>query len=142
MKSDSSDTSYWLWGLAFAVIGAVANSVTVYIVNPAEFNLGAQWSGLAAYALLSGLVAAGMYMQDPSPAPVQGTVNWGKWVKGLVAAVIGGATNTVSMILLASRDAEGFAADWETLLPIALVALVTSGAAYLKVHPIPVTPDS
>lgn len=140
-QAQTNDSKYWFWGLAIALISGAANAVTIYIVKPAEFNLGEQWTGLVAYAVLSALVAAGMYMQDPSP-PTAGSlegVDWAKWAKGLVAAMIGGSVNTLSVFLLAQRDVdpEAMMQDWKQLSVLALVALVTSGAAYLKKQPIP-----
>lgn len=63
------DFKHWAQGLLAAVIGGVANSVTMIIVDPLHFNLfqgGAK--DLAVVALTSGIVAAAMYLKQ-SPIP-------------------------------------------------------------------------
>jgi hypothetical protein len=62
------DWKHWLKGLASAVIGAAANSVTVIIVAPETFNLTEGLPKVGAVALVSGFVAAANYLKQ-SPLP-------------------------------------------------------------------------
>ncbi len=62
-------TKLWFRGMISAVIGAVATSVTVLIVDPETFNL---FQGgaleLAKVAMVSAIVALGMFLKA-SPLP-------------------------------------------------------------------------
>jgi hypothetical protein len=58
----------WLKGLLSAVIGGMANSITVMIVEPINFNLDEGLSKVLTIALVSGLVSAAMYLKQ-SPMP-------------------------------------------------------------------------
>lgn len=58
----------WIRGLASAMIGAAANSVTVVIVAPETFNLAEGLPKLGSVALVSAIVAAAMYLKQ-SPLP-------------------------------------------------------------------------
>lgn len=58
----------WLKGLASAIIGAAANSITVIIVDPTNFNLAEGLGKVGAVAIVSAIVAAGMYLKQ-SPLP-------------------------------------------------------------------------
>ena len=58
----------WLKGLVSAIIGGAANSVTVMIVEPSSFNLQEGLSKVGTVALVSGLVAACLYLKQ-SPLP-------------------------------------------------------------------------
>jgi len=60
----------WLKGLLAAVIGAVANSATLTIVDPQTFNItdGQALKRLGAVAATSGLLSLAMYLKQ-SPLP-------------------------------------------------------------------------
>lgn len=58
----------WLKGLISAIIGGAANSVTVMVVSPENFNLQEGAGKLATVALVSAIVAAAMYLKE-SPLP-------------------------------------------------------------------------
>jgi hypothetical protein len=59
----------------------------------------------------------------------------GRWLKGLVAAFIGGASNVVTMMIV---DPANFnLSDWKKTGTAALVGGVLSVAMYLKSSPIP-----
>lgn len=58
----------WLKGLISAAIGAAANSITVIIVDPVNFNLAENASKVGWVALISAIVAIGMYLKA-SPLP-------------------------------------------------------------------------
>lgn len=62
------DWKTWVKGLVSAVIGAAANGVTVVIVEPATFNIGAGLSKLLSVMAVSAIVAAAMYLKA-SPLP-------------------------------------------------------------------------
>lgn len=61
------DWKKWLKGLAAAVIGGVANTVTVMIVDPVAFNL-SDIGKLLQVAAVSAIVSAGLYLKQ-SPLP-------------------------------------------------------------------------
>jgi acyl-coenzyme A synthetase/AMP-(fatty) acid ligase len=58
----------WFKGLASAVIGAAANSITVVIVAPETFNLADGLPKLISVAAVSAIVAAATYLKQ-SPLP-------------------------------------------------------------------------
>lgn len=58
----------WIKGLVSAIIGGAANSVTVMIVEPTQFNFQEGLGKLGAVALISAIVAASMYLKK-SPLP-------------------------------------------------------------------------
>jgi hypothetical protein len=58
----------WLKGLVSAVIGGAANSVTVMVVSPQDFNLQEGAGKLATVALVSAIVACALYLKE-SPLP-------------------------------------------------------------------------
>jgi Na+/H+ antiporter NhaB len=58
----------WLKGLISAAIGAAANSITVMIVDPINFNLSQNASKVGWVALVSAIVAVAMYLKS-SPLP-------------------------------------------------------------------------
>lgn len=62
--------------------------------------------------------------------------DWRTWVRGLAAAVIGGAANAVSMMVVDPQQFnfdEGMPALWK----VALVSAIVNAAFYLKQSPIP-----
>lgn len=68
------DWKTWLKGLFSAFIGAVANGVTLMIVDPTNFNLQEGWKKLLSICLVSGLVSVAMYLkQSPLPTEVSTT---------------------------------------------------------------------
>ena len=60
--------SVWFKGLISAIIGGAANSVTVMIIDPQQFNLGDGGDKLGVVALVSAIVSAAMYLKS-SPLP-------------------------------------------------------------------------
>jgi hypothetical protein len=58
----------WLKGLGSAVIGAFANSITVMIVDPQNFNLQTGLNKVLSVAIVSAIIAAAMYLKQ-SPLP-------------------------------------------------------------------------
>ena len=62
------DWKLWLKGLISAAIGAAANSITVMIVDPVNFNLGQNASKVGWVAIISAIVAIAMYLKA-SPLP-------------------------------------------------------------------------
>jgi hypothetical protein len=63
-------------------------------------------------------------------------MNWKKWGKGLASAVIGGAANAVTVMIVepASFNLNEGAAKLGTVV---LVSAIVSAAMYLKQSPIP-----
>ena len=61
----------WLKGLFSAVIGGVANGITVALVEPTSFNFQDGIHKLATVCFVSAVIAIGMYLkQDPIPSDV------------------------------------------------------------------------
>jgi hypothetical protein len=60
----------WLKGLMAAIIGGAANSVTIMIVDPTNFNLTTGASKLGTVCLVSMIVSAAMYLKG-SPIPIK-----------------------------------------------------------------------
>jgi hypothetical protein len=62
------NTVVWVKGLIAAVIGGVANSVTLMIADPLNFNLGEGINKLLTVAATSAIIAAAAYLAK-SPIP-------------------------------------------------------------------------
>ena len=62
------DWKRWVKGLISAFIGAAANSVTVVIVDPVNFNPLTETKKVLTVALVSGAIAAAFYLKQ-SPVP-------------------------------------------------------------------------
>lgn len=62
--------------------------------------------------------------------------NWRTWVRGVVGAVIGGAANAVTLMVVKPEDFN-FAAGFGNLGHFALISGIVSAALYLKQHPVP-----
>jgi hypothetical protein len=62
------NTVVWVKGLIAAVIGGVANSVTLMIADPLTFNLGEGINKLLTVATTSAIIAAAAYLKK-SPIP-------------------------------------------------------------------------
>jgi len=63
-------------------------------------------------------------------------VNWQKWLKGLISAVIGGAANSITVMIvdpLVFNLQDGAS----KLYTVALVSAIVSAAMYLKQSPLP-----
>lgn len=63
-------------------------------------------------------------------------MKWNKWTKGLISAIIGGAANSVTVMIvdpLAFNMQEGFG----KLGMVALVSAIVAAAMYLKQSPLP-----
>lgn len=58
------------------------------------------------------------------------------WIKGLVSAIIGGAANSVTVMIV---DPESFNFDTglQKLGAVAAISAIVSAAAYLKKSPVP-----
>jgi len=67
--------------------------------------------------------------------------DWRTWVQGLLAAVIGGGANAITLLIV---DPAGFNFDAgiDRLWKVALVSAILSAAFYLKQSPIPPDGDS
>jgi hypothetical protein len=68
----------WLKGLISAGIGAAANTVTVMIVDPLEFNFTTGLTKLGTVCLVSAIVAMAMYLKSsplPCEPPVQAVID-------------------------------------------------------------------
>ena len=66
--------------------------------------------------------------------------NFSVWVKGLVAAVVGGAANAVTTVIVAP-DTFNFQGGLGKLGAVAGASALVSAAMYLKQSPVPV-PES
>jgi len=65
-------------------------------------------------------------------------MDWNKWIKGLVSAVIGGGANAITVAIvdpIAFNLQEGAS----KLLTVALVSAIVAAAMYLKQSPLPPT---
>lgn len=62
------DWRTWLKGLLSAIIGGAANSITVMVIDPNQFNFADGLSKLATVAGVSAIVSAAMYLKE-SPLP-------------------------------------------------------------------------
>ena len=58
----------WIKGLISAIIGGAANSVTVMVIEPTQFNLGEGIGKLGTVAAVSAIIAAALYLKK-SPLP-------------------------------------------------------------------------
>lgn len=67
-KENNMKWQKWLKGLISAIIGGAANSITVMIVEPTQFNLDEGLGKLGTVALVSAIVAAAMYLKQ-APVP-------------------------------------------------------------------------
>ncbi len=65
-------------------------------------------------------------------------MNWTSvelWAKGLVAAVIGGAANAITLMVV--DPAQFNIEDWHKLASVAVIQAVVSACLYLKQSPVP-----
>ena len=63
-------------------------------------------------------------------------MNWKLWLKGLISAVIGGAANAITLVIVDPLNynlQEGF----QKLATVAIVSAIVAAAMYLKQSPIP-----
>ena len=58
------------------------------------------------------------------------------WLKGLASAVIGGAANSIT-VMIAAPDQFNLAEGWKKLLSVCVVSMIVSAAMYLKISPLP-----
>ena len=63
-------------------------------------------------------------------------MKWQTWLKGLVAAIIGGAANAVTTIIVAP-ETFNFQAGLSKLGAVAGASALVSAAMYLKQSPVP-----
>lgn len=66
-------------------------------------------------------------------------MNWKPWLKGLLSAIIGGAANGVTVMIIDPLQFN-FSEGGSKLLTIVLVSGLVSGAMYLKSSPFPDCP--
>ena len=62
--------------------------------------------------------------------------NWKVWLKGLIAAAIGGAANSITTMVVAP-DQFNFQSGIDKLASVAAVSALVSMAMYLKASPLP-----
>ena len=63
-------------------------------------------------------------------------MDWRKWIKGLVSAVIGGAANSVT-VMIVEPASFNFQEGIGKLGTVALVSAIVAAALYLKKSPLP-----
>ena len=63
-------------------------------------------------------------------------MDWKKWLKGLISAVIGGAANGVTVLIVAP-EAFNFGEGIHKLGSVAAAGAIVSVAMYLKQSPLP-----
>lgn len=63
--------------------------------------------------------------------------NWNIWLKGLVAAVVSTAANSVSVLIADPEHFNPGIAGWRNLGLVALVSAIVGAALYLKQSPVP-----
>jgi hypothetical protein len=57
----------WVHGAISAFVGGAANMVTVIVIDPITFNLGAQWRKTLAASLVGGVLALANFLKTPPP---------------------------------------------------------------------------
>lgn len=63
-----NETKKWLIGLFSALIGGGANSITVIVIDPMQFNFGEGLKKLCMVAIVGGILAGAAYLkQQPMP---------------------------------------------------------------------------
>jgi len=63
-------------------------------------------------------------------------MNWKRWIKGIVSALIGGAANGVTVMIVAP-ESFNFADGFGKLGAVMFASAVVSVAMYLKQSPLP-----
>lgn len=63
-------------------------------------------------------------------------MTWQNWLKGLLSAVIGGAANAVTVMIVSPQDFN-LSDGAGKLGTVTLVSAIVAGAMYLKQSPIP-----
>lgn len=64
-------------------------------------------------------------------------MNWEVWLKGLIAAIVSSAANTVSVLIADPSHFSPGVAGWKNLGVVALVSAIVGAALYLKQSPVP-----
>lgn len=65
-------------------------------------------------------------------------MNWKLWLKGLVAAVVASAANSISVLIADPRHFNpSEAGGWRNLGTVAVVSAIVGAAMYLKQSPVP-----
>ena len=64
-------------------------------------------------------------------------MNWRLWVRGLVAALINGAANSVTVVIVDPVDFNLFQGGFMKLASVSVVSAFFGGALYLQKHPLP-----
>ena len=59
---------HWIRGFVGSVIGGAANSISVVIIDPQNFNLTDGWRKLASFAVVSALISGALFLKQ-SPLP-------------------------------------------------------------------------
>lgn len=63
-------------------------------------------------------------------------MNWQKWLKGLISAAIGGAANSITVIIVAP-DTFNLQEGLPKLGAVAIVGAIVAAANFLKKSPLP-----
>lgn len=64
-------------------------------------------------------------------------MSWQVWLKGLAAAIVSSAANTVSVLIADPMHFNPGVAGWRNLGVVALVSAIVGAAMYLKQSPVP-----
>lgn len=69
--ANMTNITIWIKGLIAAVIGGVANTVGLMIIDPLTFNLNEGFNSLLKAGATSAIVSAALYLKQ-SPIPSEG----------------------------------------------------------------------
>ena len=61
---------------------------------------------------------------------------WRLWLKGLIAAIVGGTATTVTVVIV-DPSTFNLQAGWKNLVTVMAVSGILNMAMYLKEHPVP-----
>ena len=64
-------------------------------------------------------------------------MRWDLWARGLAAAVIGGASNAVTAMIVDPKTFNLFDGGAKKLAAVCIVSALLSACLYLKEHPVP-----
>lgn len=64
-------------------------------------------------------------------------MDWDNWLKGIVAGLVGGASNAVTLIIVDPLHYNLLQGGAKDLGMVALVSAIVGAALYLKTHPLP-----
>lgn len=69
--SKLKNPTVWIHGLISALIGGCATSISTIVVAPDQFNLDGGLANVGKVALVSGIVAAAMYLKQSPLPPIE-----------------------------------------------------------------------